>query len=87
MVVVQRALDRSRDVRAAAASSDTSVELTHELIGERNVHTHGHKLAHSSLRRGKCSRSRVRRRQHIEQRFDEPLCLDAELRRSPNAPQ
>jgi hypothetical protein len=51
LVVVQRALDGSRDVRAAAASSDPSVELTHEIIGKRNVHTHGHTLAHT-LRRG-----------------------------------
>ena len=49
VVVVQRALDCSRDVRAAAASSDTSVELAHEIIGERNVHTHGHTIAHTCL--------------------------------------
>ena len=47
VVVVKRTLDCARDVRAAAASPDTSVELTHEIIGERNVHTHGHTLTHT----------------------------------------
>jgi hypothetical protein len=45
-IVVQRLLDRTRDIRATATSADATVELADESILEGYVHTHGHTLAH-----------------------------------------
>ena len=46
VIVVQRLLDRARDVRAPAASADAPVELADEIVAEGYVQSHGHTLTH-----------------------------------------
>lgn len=51
MVVVQCALDGTRDVGAATARSHTTVELADEVVPEGYVQSHGHNLSHKLLHR------------------------------------
>lgn len=46
VVVFERALDRTRDVCAPTPGAYPTVQLTNELVRERNVHSHGHNLTH-----------------------------------------
>lgn len=45
--IVERTPNRFGDERAARSSLDPLIEIGHEVIVERNVQTHGHRLAHS----------------------------------------
>lgn len=47
-IVIQRALDRTRDVGTAATSAYPAVEFPDDFVAESYLHTHGHKLAHCS---------------------------------------
>jgi hypothetical protein len=46
VIVVQRPLNCTPDVRAAAASANPAVELSDDVVAESYVQTHGHNLAH-----------------------------------------
>jgi hypothetical protein len=46
LILVKGTLDGACDVRAAAAGADAAIQLVDELIGKRNVHSHGHNLTH-----------------------------------------
>ncbi len=44
--VIERVLNRAADEGAAATASDAAIELSDEILLERYVQTHGHRLAH-----------------------------------------
>jgi hypothetical protein len=46
LVVVERAFDCPRDVRAPAAGTDAAVELANDLVAEGYVYSQGHTLRH-----------------------------------------
>lgn len=45
-LIVERLANRRRDERAASPAPDAAVELTHQIVVQRYVQTHGHSLAH-----------------------------------------
>lgn len=49
-LVVERPANRRRDECASSPAPNTTVELTHQIVVQRYVQTHGHSLAHGSVR-------------------------------------
>lgn len=47
VIVVQRTLDRARDVRAPATSTHPSIKVPDDVVAKSYVQTHGHTLTHS----------------------------------------
>jgi hypothetical protein len=50
-IAVERALDGVRDVGASATAAYPAIELTNQPLVQRNVHSHGHNVTHSSVTR------------------------------------